>query len=176
MPELLLELLSEEIPARMQRRGAADLERAVGAALEEARLDRSRAQSFASPRRLTLLVEGLPEIQPDLAVERKGPRADAPQRAIDGFLKSVGFDRDRLEERDDARGKVLYAVGVRKGRPTAEVLAEILPRAPGRRRLAEIDALGRPRDALGAAAAFDPVRVRRRRGAVPLRPPHPPPT
>ena len=129
MPELLLELLSEEIPARMQRRGAADLERAVAAALEEARLDRSRARSFASPRRLTLLVEGLPEIQPDLAVERKGPRADAPQRAIDGFLKSVGFDRDRLEERDDARGKVLYAVGVRKGRPTAEVLAEILPRA-----------------------------------------------
>ena len=129
MADLLLELLSEEIPARMQRRAAADLERAVATALDEARLSYSHAQSFSTPRRLTLIVDGLPDVQPDVTIERKGPRVDAPQKALDGFLRSVGLTRDQLEERDGAKGKVLYAVGTQKGRPAAVILEEILPAA-----------------------------------------------
>ena len=129
MAELLLELLSEEIPARMQKRAASDLERAVTAAIGEARLAFSQAQSFSTPRRLTLIVDGLSTVQPDITTERKGPRVDSPQKAIDGFLRSVGLSRDQVEERDTNKGPVLYAVVAQKGRDTADVLEEILPAA-----------------------------------------------
>ena len=129
MAELLLELLSEEIPARMQQRAASDLERAVTAALEEVRLAFSQAHSFSTPRRLTLIVEGLSTVQPDITTERKGPRVDSPQKAIDGFLRSVGLSRDQVEERDTDKGTMLYAVVAQKGRPAADVLEEILPAA-----------------------------------------------
>ncbi len=129
MVELLLELLSEEIPARLQKRASSNLESGVTAALREARLAFSQAHSFSTPRRLTLIVDGLPTVQPDITTERKGPRVDAPQKAIDGFLRSVALRRDQVEERDTDKGKVLYAVVAQKGRPAADVLEEILPGA-----------------------------------------------
>lgn len=127
MAELLLELFSEEIPARMQARAAEDLQRLVTDKLKEAGLSWSRAESFASPRRLTLMVDGLPTETPDTVEERKGPRADAPEKAIEGFLKSVGMTRDQVEERDTGKGVVLFAVLQKTGRKTAEVIAESLP-------------------------------------------------
>ena len=129
MAELLLELLSEEIPARMQRRAASDLERAVTNGLTQAGLEFATAQSFSTPRRLTLFVDGLSTEQPDVTIERKGPRTDAPEKAIAGFLKSVGLERDAVEERETEKGTVLYAVLSQRGRPTAEVIAEVLPAA-----------------------------------------------
>ncbi len=131
MAELLLELLSEEIPARMQDRAADDLKRLVCERLGKAGLGFETAESFATPRRLTLVVEGLPTAQPDVTEERRGPRADAPERAIEGFLKSVGLTRDQVEERETPKGTMLFAVIEQRGRPTAEVLAGLLPEALG---------------------------------------------
>lgn len=127
MAELLLELFSEEIPARMQARAAEDLQRLVTNELTDAGLTWESAKAFASPRRLTLVVDGLPTETPDTAEERKGPRADAPEKAIEGFLKSVGMSRDQVEERDTGKGVVLFAVLQKTGRKTAEVIAESLP-------------------------------------------------
>ncbi|MGH6660833.1 MAG: glycine--tRNA ligase subunit beta, partial [Rhodospirillales bacterium] len=87
MPELLLELLSEEIPARMQARAADDLKRLVCDGLKAAGLAFTKAEAFATPRRLALVVEGIPLKQPDVSEERRGPRADAPEQAIDGFKR-----------------------------------------------------------------------------------------
>ena len=129
MAELLLELLSEEIPARMQARAAEDLARLVKKALEGAGLDFERAQPFVTPRRLALFVDGLPERQPDMREERRGPRADAPAKAIEGFLSSVGLERDQVEVRESDKGSFLFAVIERRGRATAEVLVEALPAA-----------------------------------------------
>ena len=95
MPELLLELFSEEIPARFQRRAAEDLKKAVTDALVEAGLLYEGATAFVTPRRLALTVAGIPARSPDLKEEKKGPRVGAPQPAIDGFLKSAGPDLDR---------------------------------------------------------------------------------
>ncbi len=129
MAELLIELFSEEIPARMQDRAAADLKRLVCAGLDEAGLAYDRAEAFATPRRLALVVDGLPEKQPDSRIERKGPRVGAPEKAVQGFLKSVGLTLDQLETRETPKGAVYMAVIERKGRPTRAVLAEILPAA-----------------------------------------------
>ncbi len=129
MAELLIELFSEEIPARMQDRAAADLKRLVCAGLDEAGLAHERAEAFATPRRLALVVDGLPERQPDSRIERKGPRVGAPEKAVQGFLNSVGLTLDQIETRETPKGAVYMAVIERKGRPTREVLAEILPAA-----------------------------------------------
>src|SRR3546814_12720793 len=91
MAELLLELLSEEIPARMQGRAAEDLKRLVLDGLKGSGLAFGHAEAYATPRRLTLVVDDIPERQPDLREERKGPRADAPEKAIRGFLGRVGL-------------------------------------------------------------------------------------
>ena len=87
MPELLLELLSEEIPARMQDRARADLERLVTEGLKEAGLEHGGVWTFSTPRRIGLSGEGLPERQPDVRQERKGPRVGSPDKAIEGFLR-----------------------------------------------------------------------------------------
>jgi len=129
MAELLLELMSEEIPARMQAKAAADLERLVCEGLKEARLDYDSAQSFVTPRRLTLVVDGLPALQPDITVERKGPKVDAPEKAIQGFLKSAGATLDQCEQRETPKGMVWFAVSQEQGRPTAEVLTSLVPAA-----------------------------------------------
>lgn len=127
MPELLLEILSEEIPARMQVRAADNLKRMVTDALVEAGCVYEGARAFATPRRLVLSVEGLPASQPDLREERKGPRVDAPDKAIDGFLGSVGMTRDQLETREDKKGTFYVAQIERPGRPTPDVVAELVP-------------------------------------------------
>jgi len=129
MPDLLLELFSEEIPARMQRQAADDLKRLVTNALVEADVTYEGAQGFATPRRLALHVVGLPEAQPHRREERKGPRVGAPEGAIQGFLKSAGLARieDAKIEKDAKKGEFYVAVIDKPGRPTRELLAEILP-------------------------------------------------
>ena len=127
MPELLLELFSEEIPARMQGKAAEDLRQMVTNALVEAGLVYEGAQSHAGARRLVLSVEGLNAKAADVAEERKGPRVDAPQPAIDGFLKSTGLKREDLKVQDDKKGQFYLAVIKKPGRAATEVIAEIVP-------------------------------------------------
>ncbi len=129
MTDLLLELFGEEIPARMQTRAGDDLKRLVCAGLKEAELPFEGAAAFVTPRRLILHITGLPLAQPDVREERRGPRVDAPDKAIEGFLRGNGLTRAQCEERDMPKGKFLFAVIERQGRPTGEVLAEILPAA-----------------------------------------------
>ncbi|MBT6095306.1 MAG: glycine--tRNA ligase subunit beta, partial [Rhodospirillaceae bacterium] len=130
MPELLLELLSEEIPARMQKRAAADLKRLVCDGLKAAGLEFSSAEAYVTPRRLALVIDGLPEKQPDVSDERRGPRADAPEKAMAGFKGSLP-DGAVVEERETEKGTFLFAIVDIKGRETTDVLAEVLPKALG---------------------------------------------
>jgi len=130
MAELLLELASEEIPARMQARAAEELKRLVTEKLAAAKLDFAHAAAFATPRRLALVVKGLPKQQPDTAEERKGPKEGAPEAAIQGFLKSAGLaSLEQAELRQTDKGRVWFAVRKQAGRPTAEVLSELLVQA-----------------------------------------------
>jgi glycyl-tRNA synthetase beta chain len=122
MAQLLLELFSEEIPARMQADAARNLERMAREHLAEAGLLPEALKTFAGPRRLTLVAEGLPEAQGDRSEERKGPRVGAPDQAIEGFLRSTGLTREQLTERDG----VWFAVIERKGRPTTEIIAAMV--------------------------------------------------
>ncbi|QFU15843.1 glycine--tRNA ligase subunit beta [Microvirga thermotolerans] len=129
MPDLLLELFSEEIPARMQRRAAEDLKKLVTDALVERGFVYEGAKAFATPRRLALNVVGLPVKGQDVREERKGPRVGAPEAAIQGFLKSAGLaslDQARIEK-DPKKGEFYVALIERPGRATQEVLAEIVP-------------------------------------------------
>lgn len=129
MPDLLLELFSEEIPARMQAQAAEDLKRLVGAALAERGLFGAGAAAFVTPRRLALHIADLPAAQPDTREERKGPKVGAPEAAIAGFLKSAGLaaiEEAKVQE-DPKKGAFYVALIERKGRPTIEVLAEVLP-------------------------------------------------
>jgi glycyl-tRNA synthetase beta chain len=128
MAELLVELFSEEIPARMQARAADDLKRLAADAFKAAGLAFTRADSYVTPRRLALVVDGLPVAQPDVKEERRGPRVDAPQNAIDGFLRASGLTLDQCEQRDTGKGVFYFAVVEKKGRATADVLAELLPK------------------------------------------------
>ena len=129
MPDLLLELFSEEIPARMQRQAAGDLERLVTGALIERGLKFEGAVAHATPRRLALHIAGLPGRQPDVREEKKGPRVGAPDAAVQGFLKSAGLaslDQAKIEK-DPKKGEFYVAIVERAGKPTLELLAEILP-------------------------------------------------
>ena len=129
MPDLLLELFSEEIPARMQRQAAEDLKRLVTNALVERGLTYEGAAAYVTPRRLALQVVGLPGRQPDVREERKGPRVGAPEAAIQGFLKSAGLASidEATIEKDPKKGEFYVAVIERAGAETIAVLAEILP-------------------------------------------------
>lgn len=126
MPDLLIELFSEEIPARMQARAADDLRKRVTDGLVEAGLTYAGAAGFATPRRLTLALEGLTAESPTVREERKGPRVDAPEKAIDGFLRGAGVAREDLQVRDEKKGQVYYATITRPGRPAPEIVAEVL--------------------------------------------------
>lgn len=126
MPDLLIELFSEEIPARMQKRAAQDLKKLVTDGLVEAGLTYSAAGVFSTPRRLTLSIEGLLAQSPPQKEERKGPKTDAPQAAIDGFLRAAGVNIDALEPRDDKKGQVYFAVVSKPGRPAAAIVTEVL--------------------------------------------------
>jgi glycyl-tRNA synthetase beta chain len=127
MAELLLELFSEEIPARMQQGAARDLERLLVGALTDRGFLFEGIKAFAGPRRLTLAVAGLPAKQNDVREELKGPRTDAPAAALEGFLKKTGLTKDQLKVETTPKGDVYMAVIERAGRETKEVLAEILP-------------------------------------------------
>ena len=129
MPDLLLEFFSEEIPARMQAKAAEDLKKLVTDKLVDAGLFYEGARAFATPRRLALWVQGVPARQPDLREEKKGPRVGAPEKAIEGFLKSAGLtslDQARIET-DPKKGEFYVAVAEKKGRTAIDVIAEIVP-------------------------------------------------
>ena len=132
MPDLLLELFCEEIPARMQRRAGDELVRLIGAGLEEAQLPSDSLTFKVTPRRLAIFGRDLPPAQPDRRVERKGPKVGAPEKAMGGFMRSLGLEidqTDRLEQRESPKGTFYYWVEDQKGRPTAEVLREVLDKA-----------------------------------------------
>ncbi|WP_374633356.1 glycine--tRNA ligase subunit beta [Paracoccus sp. (in: a-proteobacteria)] len=128
MPDLLIELFSEEIPARMQARAREDLKKLVTDGLVEAGLTYAGAGAFSTPRRLTLALQGLSPSSPTTHEERKGPRTDAPDAALEGFLRSTGLTRDQLTARDDKKGQVWFATLTKPGRPAAEIIAEVLER------------------------------------------------
>ncbi|PZU47127.1 MAG: glycine--tRNA ligase subunit beta [Sphingomonas sp.] len=127
MADFLLELFSEEIPARMQPAAAQQLLDRFAALLAEAGLKAERLEPYVTPRRLALIARGLPSASEAVSEERRGPRADAPAQAVDGFLKSTGLTRDQLEERDTGKGVFLFANLARAGQPTADILAAKLP-------------------------------------------------
>ncbi len=122
MPQLLIEIFSEEIPARMQQGGARDLERMASDAFKKAGLTWDSLITHGGPRRLTLVVEGLPTATPDLNEELKGPKTSAPAQALEGFLRKTGLTQDQLTERDG----IYYAQVSQKGRATTGVVAETL--------------------------------------------------
>ncbi|MEM6409677.1 MAG: glycine--tRNA ligase subunit beta, partial [Pseudomonadota bacterium] len=127
MADLLIELFSEEIPARMQARAAADLKKLVTDGLVEAGLTYASAGAFSTPRRLCLTVEDLTPESKATREERKGPRTDAPEKALEGFLRSTGLTADQLEKRDlGKKGEVFFAVIEKPGRPASEIIAEVL--------------------------------------------------
>ena len=126
MAELLLELFSEEIPARMQKRASEDLKKLVVDGLKAGSLEFSSADAYVTPRRLALVVDGLPERQPDVSEEKRGPRTDAPEKAVEGFLRGNGLTLEQCEKRATDKGEFWYAVTESKGRATAEVLPGVL--------------------------------------------------
>jgi glycyl-tRNA synthetase beta chain len=126
MADLLIELFSEEIPARLQARARADLKSLVTDGLVEAGLTYAAAGAFSTPRRLTLAIEGLSTQSMATREERKGPATTAPDAAIEGFLRSTGMTRDQLDIRDEKKGQAYFAVIEKPGRPAAGIIAEVL--------------------------------------------------
>ncbi|WP_296479149.1 glycine--tRNA ligase subunit beta [Roseinatronobacter sp.] len=129
MSDLLIELFSEEIPARMQSGASDALKRLVTDGLVEAGLTYAHAQAFATPRRLALAVQGLSEHSPTTREERRGPKVGAPEKAVEGFLRSTGLSMDDLEIRDDKKGQVYVASVVTEGRAAPAIVAEVLENA-----------------------------------------------
>jgi glycyl-tRNA synthetase beta chain len=127
MPQLVLELFSEEIPARMQPRARDDLKRLIADALGAAALSFDKMAAYATPRRIALVVDGLPDAQPDISEEKRGPRTDAPEKAVQGFLRANGVTLEECERRVAGKGEFWFAVVEQKGRSTDVVLSEILP-------------------------------------------------
>src|SRR5229473_5294692 len=128
MPDLLLELFSEEIPARMQARAAEDLKKLVTDRLVAAGLLYEGAKAFATPRRLALAVQGVPVRQPDVKEEKKGPRVGAPDGAIQGFLRAAGLKSiSEAKVQGDKKGDFYVALIEKPGRPAIEVIGEIVP-------------------------------------------------
>ena len=132
MAELLLELLSEEIPAGMQAPAADQLRRHVVDALGAAEIEFAEAKTHSSARRLVLAIDGLPTEQADRTIERKGPRIDAPEKAIQGFLGAAGVSLDDCEVREDKKGSFYVAVIEQKGRPVKDILAGVVVDAIGK--------------------------------------------
>jgi glycyl-tRNA synthetase beta chain len=126
MPDLLIELFSEEIPARMQGKAAEDLRKLMTDGLVEAGLTYDGAAGFSTPRRLTLTVQGLTAQSPTLTEERRGPKVGAPDKALEGFMRGAGVTRDQLDERTEKKGAFYYATVTTPGRPAAEIVAEVL--------------------------------------------------
>ncbi|MCB1395655.1 MAG: glycine--tRNA ligase subunit beta, partial [Rhodobacteraceae bacterium] len=126
MPDVLIELFSEEIPARMQTRAAEDLRKLVTDGLVEGGLTYAHARAFSTPRRLVLAIEGLSLESPTQHEDRKGPKVGAPQQALDGFLRSTGLTMEQLHVHEDKKGAFYVAHLHKPGRPAAAILAEVL--------------------------------------------------
>jgi len=127
VPELLLELLSEEIPARMQRRAIGDFTGLIRDKLAAAEIPAADIRGYVTPRRLAVIAEGIPALQPDRTEERRGPRLGAPRPAIDGFLRSLGLATiDECEIRDTGRGEFYFALLKRRGQPSGAVLPGLI--------------------------------------------------
>ena len=151
MPELLLELFSEEIPARMQARAAGDLARLVTDGLKAAGLSFGKVESFVAPRRLGLAIADIPAARPDVRDERRGPRVGAPEQALQGFLKSAGLRSiDQCEKRDVKGVAYYFAVIEQKGGATAAALPDLIAAA--------IRGLSWPKSMRWAATRFTYVR------------------
>ena len=129
MSDLLIELFSEEIPARMQRRAADDLKRLVTDGLVEGGLTYAGAIAHCTPRRLTLSIHGLTDESPTTTEDRKGPKVGAPEKALDGFLRSTGLTQDQLVVADDKKGQVYMARITKPGRAAPAIVAEVLEAA-----------------------------------------------
>jgi glycyl-tRNA synthetase beta chain len=128
MPDLLLELFSEEIPARMQARAAEDLRKLVTDRLVDAGLVYEGAKAFVTPRRLALAVQGVPVRQPDVKEEKKGPRVGAPAGAIEGFVRAAGLKSiEEATVKPDKKGDFYVAVIEKPGRPAIEVIGQLVP-------------------------------------------------
>ncbi len=132
MAEFLLEVLSEEIPARMQENAAEALAHELRAALVRERIKTGNARHHATPRRLTVVLEDLPRVQPDLQVERLGPRVGAPEKAVAGFARSAGLRVDELGQCATRKGDTWFARIHEPGRPVPDVLSDAVPAALGR--------------------------------------------
>ena len=126
MADLLIELFSEEIPARMQKQASADLERMITSALKDAGLSFETSAAYATPRRLALSVTGLPLQTADVSEERRGPSTSAPEKALEGFLRGAGVTREQCEERTEKKGTFLYAIIEKKGIAAENIIAEAL--------------------------------------------------
>jgi glycyl-tRNA synthetase beta chain len=129
MAELFIEIFSEEIPARMQVKAADDLRRLVTTGMSEQQLGFENATSHVTPRRIILKLDNVPEAQADVREERRGPKVGAPEKAVQGFLKSVGLTLDEAEVRNTPKGDFYFAVIEKKGRPSVDVLKEIVQKA-----------------------------------------------
>ncbi|MFW2542508.1 glycine--tRNA ligase subunit beta [Primorskyibacter sp. 2E107] len=129
MPDLLIELFSEEIPARMQGKAGDDLKKMVTDGLVEAGLTYSGAAAFSTPRRLALTIEGLTAESPTLTEERRGPKVGAPEKALEGFMRGAGVAREDLEEREEKKGSFYYAKVTTPGRKADAIVAEVLEKA-----------------------------------------------
>ena len=126
MSDLLLELFSEEIPASVQTRACEDLKKLITNGLVEAGLTYASAATFVTPRRLCMTIEGLLNKSLSTREERKGPRVDAPEKALDGFLRGVGLTKDQLEIRDEKKGQTYFAIIEKEGRDATEIIAEVV--------------------------------------------------
>ncbi|MDP2206128.1 MAG: glycine--tRNA ligase subunit beta, partial [Alphaproteobacteria bacterium] len=127
MAEFLLELFSEEIPARMQAKGADDLRDLIVKGLDEKGLTYTKAEAHSTPRRITVVVDGLPLENSPPPIDKKGPRIDAAQQALDGFLKSIGqTDFSKCVQEESPKGTFWYYREAVKGQPTANVLVQIV--------------------------------------------------
>ena len=126
MAELLLELLSEEIPAKMQIPQSKQFKKAVEERLKKENLYYKSAESYVTPRRLVLVIDGLSLTQENNVVERKGPRIDAPHQAIEGFLRSTGLKLEQLTKKKTDKGEFFFAISEQKGKPTKEILKNAL--------------------------------------------------
>ena len=126
MPDLLIELLSEEIPARMQGKASSDLEKLFTAGISELGLTYESCANFSTPRRLTLVLENVSGRSLSRVEEKRGPRKDAPEKAIQGFLKSAGLEFSQLEVRQEKKGEFYFASIRTEGREAADIVSAVL--------------------------------------------------
>ena len=126
MPDLLIELLSEEIPARMQGKASSDLEKLFTAGISELGLTYESSANFSTPRRLTLVLENVSSKSLSRVEEKRGPRKDAPEKAIQGFLKNTGLELSQLEVRQEKKGEFYFASIRTEGRKADDIVSAVL--------------------------------------------------